>query len=72
MHAGQPGIRGDRLRVGEIGIGLAREANDDVGGDCDVGGLRAQRADEVEVIGTSVEATHPLQHTVAAGLQRDV
>src|ERR1700716_1269931 len=72
MHAAQPGIRGDRLGVGEIGIGLAREANDDVGGHRDVGGLRAQRADQVEVIVTSVEATHPLQHTVAAGLQRDV
>ena len=72
MHAGQPRVGGHRLRVREVGVGLAGEANDHIGGQCDVGGMRSQGGDQVEVVATPVEATHALEYAVAAGLQWDV
>ena len=56
----------------EIGLGLAGEADDDVGRDGRVGHRRAYPLDDPEIALRPVAAAHPAQHVIGAGLQRHV
>ena len=56
----------------EVFVGLAREADDDVGGHGQVGDGRAGGGQPVEVALGRVAPVHPGQRPVAAGLQRQV
>ena len=58
--------------VSEVLLGLAGEADDDVGGDRRVGHRRADPVDDAEVLRLAVGAAHRPQHPVGAGLQRHV
>ena len=59
-------------RLLEVLLGLAREADDDVGGDRRVRDLRAHPVDDAEEPRAAVGAAHRLQDPVGAGLQRHV
>ena len=59
-------------RGGEVGLGLAGEADDDVGGDGGVGDRGAYPIDDPQVALGPVAATHPAKHVVGTGLQRHV
>ena len=50
----------------EIGIGLARKADDEIGRERDVGPRGAQAPDDVEIVGRLVAAVHRFQHAVGA------
>ena len=65
-------LRGDLERRVRIGVGLAREADDDVGGDRQVVDAGACVAHPSEVPLGGVAAVHRRQHGVAAGLHREV
>ena len=59
-------------RLLEVGLGLAREADDDVGGDRAVGNVLADLRHAVEVALAVVGAAHPLEDPARARLQRQV
>ena len=65
-------LLGDRERLLEVGLGLAREADDDVGGDRAVRDVLADQRHAVEEALARVGAAHPLQHRRGARLQRQV
>ena len=56
----------------EVRFGLAREADDDVGGERQVGDRGAQAIDDALVVGQGVRAIHRAQHRVRTRLQRQV
>jgi hypothetical protein len=56
----------------EVGVGLAGEADDEVGADRDVRAHRAQLADLLLVLERGVAALHRRQDAVRAGLHRQV
>ena len=58
--------------LGEVGLGLAREADDHVGGQRDVGYRRADAVDQRQVPVAVVRAAHALEDLRRAGLQRQV
>ena len=62
----------DLERLGEVRLGLAREADDDVGGERAVGHVLADQRDAVHVALAVVGAAHRLQHPARARLQRQV
>ena len=62
----------DPQRLLEVLLGLAREADDDVGGDRGVGDLLADPVDDAEELRAAVGAAHRLEHPVGARLQRHV
>ncbi len=62
----------ERQRLLEVVVGLAREADDDVGRQGDVRHVLAQQRDAVEVALARVGAAHLLQHARGARLQRQV
>ncbi len=65
-------LLGDFQGLGEVGLGLAGEADDDVGGDRAVGDVLADQRDPVHVALTVVGAAHPLEDRAGARLQRQV
>ncbi len=67
------GSLGHYLQRGdEVGFGLAREADDHVGGYCQVGDRPASGREAIEVAGGVVATVHRRQHPVAARLQGQV
>ena len=56
----------------EVVLGLAREADDDVGAEGDVGDRRAHAVDELEVALARVGAAHRLEDARRARLERQV
>ncbi len=68
----EPGLRDQVEGVGEVGFGLAREADDDVGGEGDTGDGGAEAGEDLQVAATAVAAAHQAQDTVRAGLEREV
>ena len=56
----------------EVVLGLAREADDDVGGDRGLGHRGPHALDDAEVLRLAVGAAHRAQHLVGPGLQRHV
>src|SRR4029453_13355373 len=58
--------------VAEVGLGLAGEADDDVGGEGEPGDGGARAAQDPEVAAAAVAAAHEPQDPVGAGLQREV
>ena len=68
----EPGLPHDLQGVGEVGLGLPREADDDVGGDGRVRQLRADVLQDRQVALATVGAAHRPQDRVRAGLQRHV
>ena len=62
----------ERQRLLEVGLGLAREADDDVGREGDVGDVLADQRDAVEVALAVVGAAHRAQDPRRARLQRQV
>src|SRR5690606_26133227 len=56
----------------EVLLGLAGEADDDVGGDRGVRDQLAYAVEDAEELLLAVRATHRLEHRVGAGLQRHV
>ena len=56
-------------RLFEVTLGLAGEADDEVGGEREVGDCRSELADEAEVALPAVRATHPLEDPRGAGLK---
>ncbi len=66
------GLVGDLERALEVGVGLAREPDDDVGRDREVGNRGPGRAQPFEVARRGVAAVHARQRVVAARLQRQV
>ena len=69
---GEPRRAHDLERLREVVLGLAGEADDDVGRDRGVGHRRADAVDDAEVLLAAVRAPHRAQHPVGAGLQRHV
>ena len=65
-------LLGDLERLLEVGLGLAREADDDVGGQRAVGHVLADQRDPIEVALARVGPPHPLEHRARARLQRQV
>ena len=66
------GLVGDLERALEVGVGLAGEADDDVGGDREVGDRGARRGEALEVAGRGVAAVHARERAVAPRLERQV
>ena len=62
----------DLERLREVLLGLAREADDDVGGDRAVGHVLADERDAVQVAPAVVGAAHRLEDRARARLQRQV
>ena len=62
----------DFERLGEVGVCLAGEADDDVGRQREVGDRCAQLADEREIAVARVRAPHRLEDARRAGLERQV
>jgi hypothetical protein len=62
----------DAQGVLEVGVGLAGEADDDVGGDGGVGQAARTRSRMPEEALAAVAAAHRLEHRVGARLQRHV
>ena len=62
----------DLERALEVGVGLAGEADDDVGGDREVGDRVARRREPLEVALGGVAAVHARERAVAPRLQRQV
>ena len=60
------------MRRREIRFGLAREADDEIGGDADVRTHRAQLADLRFVFERGVAALHQRQNAVGAALHRQM
>ena len=56
----------------EVVVGLAREADDDVGGHGEIGHCGARRREAFEVASGGVSAMHRREHAIASGLQRQV
>ncbi len=65
-------LLGHLERLGKVRLGLAGEADDDVGRDRAVGDVLADQGDPVHVAPPVVGAAHPLQDLAGAGLQRQV
>ena len=68
----QPGLAQERLQLGQILLGLPREADDHIAADA---GLRGQRPDpcaQLQEIRAGPEAAHPAQHRRAGVLERQV
>ena len=68
----EPDLFDGAARLFEVTLGLAREPNDEVGGEREVGDCRPELADEAEVAFSAVRATHPFEDTRRAGLERQV
>ena len=62
----------DLERAREVVVGLAREADDDVGGDREIVDRGARRREPLEVALGGVAAVHAGERAVAARLQRQV
>ena len=62
----------DLERLLEVGLGLAREADDDVGGDRAVGDVLADQRHPVHVAAAVVGAPHALEDRAGARLERQV
>ena len=69
---GKAGAGGKRHRCLEIPIGLARETDDNVGGQRDIGPGRAHSADHRLVFGGRVLPVHRLEDTVGTCLEGEV
>ena len=68
----EPGLLDQVERVGEVGFGLAREPDDDVGGEGDAGDGGAEVGEDLQVAAAAVAAAHQAQDPVRAGLEREV
>ena len=62
----------DLERLGEVRLGLAREADDDVGAEREVRHRVAESVDERQIALARVRATHRLEDPRRAGLERQV
>src|SRR5262245_9779095 len=62
----------DLERLFEVALGLAREADDDVGREREVGDRGAKLADEAQVALAAIRAAHRLEDTGRARLEREV
>src|SRR5579883_781852 len=71
-RAVEPDLLDDLERLLEVGLGLAREADDDVGAEREVGDRGAQPLDEREVALARVGPAHRPQDPGGAGLERQV
>ena len=68
----EPGAGEERLELGQVVLGLAGEADDDVGPDARVRRGGADPLDQVEEALGVAEAAHPPQHRGAGVLERQV
>ena len=55
-------------RVGEIVFGLAREADDEIGGEREIRPRGAQPLDRAQIVGARVAPVHRVENAVRAGL----
>ena len=69
---GESDLAHERERRLEIGVGLAGEADDEVGGEGDVGARAAHALDDVEIVAPRVAAVHRGQDAVGARLHRQM
>ncbi len=70
--AGEPRLAYHLQGIGEVGLGLPRETDNDVGGDRGVGQCRPHPLDDPEEPVLTIGTTHPPQHRVRSRLQRHV
>jgi hypothetical protein len=72
VAGGEADLAHDRQGLAELGVGLAGEADDEVGRKRDVGPRPAHARDDVEIVADAVLAVHRRQDAVRAGLDRQV
>ena len=66
------GVVEQAQRVGEIGLALAGEADDEVAGQRDIGPRGADALDQSQIVGGGVAAVHGGEDAVGAGLHRQM
>ena len=72
IGGGEADLVHQRERVAEIVFGLARKADDEIGGEREIGAAGAQARDHVEIVFARMPAVHRRQNAVGAGLHRQM